>query len=56
MTPKRLQELFENMAQYIYEDMSTACMTEEDIRRVFINKIGFTEDEYYSEIGGIPLF
>lgn len=47
----RKEILFENMAQYIFEQLANACWSEEEIQRIFIDELGFTEDEYKQEIG-----
>ena len=47
----RKEILFENMAQYIFEQLASACWSEEEIQRIFIDELGFTNEEYKQEIG-----
>lgn len=51
MDNKTREILFDNMAQYIFEQLANACMAEEDIEEVFTDELGFTNEEYKQEIG-----
>ena len=51
MNNNRRKILFDNMAQYIFEQLANACMAEEDIKEVFTDELGFTNEEYKQEIG-----
>ncbi len=51
MKNERMKELFGNMAQYIFERLSSANLSEAEIKDIFIGTLGFTETEYAEEIG-----
>lgn len=51
MENERMEELFENMAQYIFESLSSANLSEAEIKDIFIGTLDFTEEEYAKEIG-----
>ncbi len=51
MSSERMANLFEEMAQYIFERLSSANLNEEEIKSIFTDTIGFTDDEYAKEIG-----
>lgn len=51
MDKERMKQLFENMAQYIFERLTCANLSEAEIKNVFTENIGFTESEYADEIG-----
>lgn len=51
MTDSRREILFDNMAEYIFEQLANACMSENDIKRTFVDEFGFTKEEYEQEIG-----
>lgn len=51
MSRERMAKLFEEMAQYIFERLSSANLSEAEIKNVFTERIGFTDDEYAKEIG-----
>ncbi len=51
LSNERMTKLFEEMAQYIFERLSSANLNEEEIKSIFTDTIGFTDDEYAKEIG-----
>lgn len=51
MENERTEELFENMAQFIFERISSENLSEAEIKEIFIGTLGFTEAEYAKEIG-----
>lgn len=51
MENERMADLFENMAQFIFERLSSANLSEAEIKEIFIGTLDFTEEEYAKEIG-----
>lgn len=51
VSSERMRTLFDNMAQYIFEQASNDCASEEETKRIFTEELGFTDSEYADEIG-----